>query len=52
MEFVTDLKFPHAEADTAVPHAWIDDAPTPPTSMRLASWCVVRGKRVRTAMLD
>lgn len=27
MEFVTGLQFPHTDGDTAVPHAWIDDAP-------------------------
>ena len=26
MEFVTDLQFPHTEDDTAVPHAWTEDA--------------------------
>ena len=27
MDFVTELQFPHTGGDTAVPHAWIDDAP-------------------------
>jgi hypothetical protein len=27
MDFVTDLQFPHTEADTAVPDVWITDVP-------------------------